>query len=53
MKERFVPTEYQCQHCQGRFLMEEYPADRCWYCGSERILDRRTLRNPTETSFKP
>ncbi|MFD1396280.1 hypothetical protein [Kroppenstedtia eburnea] len=37
MNKRFLPVEYHCKKCGGRFLMTEYPADLCWFCGSDKI----------------
>ncbi|WP_188433573.1 hypothetical protein [Kroppenstedtia guangzhouensis] len=37
MNKRFLPVEYQCRRCGGRFVMTEYPADLCWFCGSDKI----------------
>ncbi|PTX49610.1 hypothetical protein C8P63_1405 [Melghirimyces profundicolus] len=48
MRERFVPVEYQCLQCKKRFLMTEYPADCCWFCGSPDIVDRRFLKKRKE-----
>ncbi|EGK07577.1 hypothetical protein HMPREF9374_3674 [Desmospora sp. 8437] len=40
MNKRFLPVEYHCKKCGGRFLMTEYPADLCWFCGSDKITPR-------------